>query len=147
MSDSGRKNTVLVVDDSPENIDLLGDVLKQDYEIKVALNGERALKIAGSENPPDIILKLIQNLGKWLGHYFRLTRLHVLFAFFYGYLAHSFLSPLDNYLFLKFPSSSHHVLPIIPVPANMSPPPPESPVLAWYHLILQLTAPILRVQA
>ena len=24
MSDNGRKNTVLVVDDSPENIDLLG---------------------------------------------------------------------------------------------------------------------------
>ena len=56
MSDSGRKNTVLVVDDSPENIDLLGNVLNQDYEIKVALSGQKALKIAGSENPPDIIL-------------------------------------------------------------------------------------------
>jgi response regulator RpfG family c-di-GMP phosphodiesterase len=56
MSDDGRQNTVLVVDDSPENIDLLGDVLKQDYEIKVALNGEKALNIAGSENPPDLIL-------------------------------------------------------------------------------------------
>ena len=56
MSDSGRKNTVLLVDDSPENIDLLGEVLKQNYEIKVALNGEKALKIAGSENQPDIIL-------------------------------------------------------------------------------------------
>ena len=56
MSDNGRKNTVLVVDDSPENIDLLGNVLKRDYEIKVALNGAKALKIAGSENPPDIIL-------------------------------------------------------------------------------------------
>jgi sigma-B regulation protein RsbU (phosphoserine phosphatase) len=56
MSDSGRKGTVLVVDDSPENIDLLGGVLSQDYKIKVALNGEKALKIAGSENPPDIIL-------------------------------------------------------------------------------------------
>ena len=56
MSDSGRKNTVLVVDDSPENIDLLGDVLNQDYNIKVALNGEKALKIAITEKPPDIIL-------------------------------------------------------------------------------------------
>ena len=56
MSDSGRKNTVLVVDDSPENIDLLGGVLSQDYKIKVALNGEKALKIAGTEKPPDIIL-------------------------------------------------------------------------------------------
>ena len=56
MSDKGRKNTILLVDDSPENIDLLGDVLKQDYEIKVALSGEKALKIAGSKNLPDIIL-------------------------------------------------------------------------------------------
>ena len=56
MSDKGRKNTILLVDDSPENIDLLGDVLKKDYEIKVALSGEKALKIAGSKNPPDIIL-------------------------------------------------------------------------------------------
>ena len=56
MSYSERKNTVLVVDDSPENIDLLGNALSRDYEIKVALNGEKALKIAGSEIPPDIIL-------------------------------------------------------------------------------------------
>lgn len=56
MSDSGEKNTVLVVDDSPENIDLLGEVLSRDYHVKVALNGERALKIAEAENPPDIIL-------------------------------------------------------------------------------------------
>jgi serine phosphatase RsbU (regulator of sigma subunit) len=56
VSDSGRINTVLVVDDSPENIDLLGNALSQDYEIKVALSGEKALKIAGAEKPPDLIL-------------------------------------------------------------------------------------------
>lgn len=56
MTDNGRKKTVLVVDDSPENIDLLGNILSRDYEIKVALNGEKALKIAGTDNPPDIIL-------------------------------------------------------------------------------------------
>jgi len=56
MSDTRRNNTVLVVDDAPENIDLLDGVLNQDYKIKVALNGEKALKIAGSESPPDIIL-------------------------------------------------------------------------------------------
>jgi len=54
--DSGRKNTILVVDDSPQNIDLLGNALSGDYEIKVALTGEKALKIAGTENPPDLIL-------------------------------------------------------------------------------------------
>jgi len=56
MSDNGRTSTVLVVDDNPENIDLLGGVLNQDYKIKVALNGEKALEIAGSDPPPDIIL-------------------------------------------------------------------------------------------
>ena len=56
MYENERKKTVLVVDDSPENIDLLGNVLERDYEIKVALNGAKALKISGSENPPDIIL-------------------------------------------------------------------------------------------
>ena len=45
-----------MVDDSPENIDLLGNILNHDYEIKVALSGEKALKIAGSEKSPDIIL-------------------------------------------------------------------------------------------
>ncbi len=56
MSDTKRTNTVLVVDDIPENIDLLDGLLNQDYKIKVALNGEKALKIARSENPPDLIL-------------------------------------------------------------------------------------------
>jgi phosphoserine phosphatase RsbU/P len=56
MSNTGGTTTVLVVDDAPENIDLLGGVLNQDYQIKVALNGEKALKIARSEAPPDIIL-------------------------------------------------------------------------------------------
>jgi len=56
MSDTRKKYSVLIVDDTPENIDLLGDFLEQDYTIKVAVNGEKALKIASSENPPDIIL-------------------------------------------------------------------------------------------
>jgi CheY-like chemotaxis protein len=56
MSNSEIKNSVLVVDDNSENIDLLGSILHQDHKIKVALNGNKALKIAGSEDPPDIIL-------------------------------------------------------------------------------------------
>jgi adenylate cyclase len=56
MSNSEIKNSVLVVDDNPENIDLLGSILHQDHKIKVALKGDKALKIAGSEDPPDIIL-------------------------------------------------------------------------------------------
>lgn len=47
---------ILVVDDAPENVDVLGGILGADYRIKVALNGEKALRIAESEDPPDLIL-------------------------------------------------------------------------------------------
>jgi len=56
MSDNRITHTILVVDDAPENIDLLDGVLNKDYKIKAAMNGEKAIKIAQSENPPDIIL-------------------------------------------------------------------------------------------
>jgi putative two-component system response regulator len=48
--------TVLIVDDTPENIDLLSEVLAPFYRIKVATNGERALKIASGDTKPDLIL-------------------------------------------------------------------------------------------
>lgn len=48
--------TVLIVDDTPENIDILRGILKQDYKIRVASNGEKALKIAQSDLVPDLIL-------------------------------------------------------------------------------------------
>ena len=56
MKDKGSRQTVLVVDDTPENIDVLSGVLRSDYKVKAALNGEKALKIARSDSPPDIIL-------------------------------------------------------------------------------------------
>ncbi|KJR40018.1 response regulator receiver modulated metal dependent phosphohydrolase [Candidatus Magnetoovum chiemensis] len=56
MEDKTGKHTVLVVDDTPENIDVLNGLLSLDYKVKVAINGEKALKIADSKNPPDIIL-------------------------------------------------------------------------------------------
>lgn len=46
---------ILIVDDTPENIDILGDVLK-DFKKCAALNGELALKIASGKNKPDLIL-------------------------------------------------------------------------------------------
>lgn len=51
-----EKATILVVDDTPENIDVLVGVLKQDYHIKAAKNGDMALKIARLPTPPDLIL-------------------------------------------------------------------------------------------
>ncbi|EGK73469.1 Response regulator receiver modulated metal dependent phosphohydrolase [Methyloversatilis universalis FAM5] len=50
------RQTVLVADDTPENIDLLSGLLRQDYRVKVATNGEKALAIINSDDPPDLIL-------------------------------------------------------------------------------------------
>ena len=50
------KPTILVVDDTPDNIDLLRAVLEDDYRTKIAVNGERALKIAAGSDQPDLIL-------------------------------------------------------------------------------------------
>jgi putative two-component system response regulator len=55
MNAANDKKTILVVDDAPENIDLLSGVLKAEYRIKVALNGEKALKVA-AKSIPDLIL-------------------------------------------------------------------------------------------
>jgi putative two-component system response regulator len=50
------KQSILVVDDTPDNIDVLTDVLCDDYRIRVATSGEKALKIVYSDEPPDLIL-------------------------------------------------------------------------------------------
>lgn len=51
-----EKRTVLVVDDRPENIDLLCDVLSPLYAVRVATNGQLALKLAATAPMPDVIL-------------------------------------------------------------------------------------------
>ncbi len=56
MNDPVEKQAVLVVDDTPANIQVLMETLKDDYRIVAAINGERALQLAISVPPPDIIL-------------------------------------------------------------------------------------------
>ncbi len=51
-----EKATILAVDDTPDNLLLITGLLKDDYHVKVANGGERAIKIAQSDNPPDLIL-------------------------------------------------------------------------------------------
>jgi len=51
-----EKSTILVVDDTPDNLTLMSGLLKDTYRVKIANNGERALKIAQSDTPPDLIL-------------------------------------------------------------------------------------------
>jgi putative two-component system response regulator len=53
---NGKKATVLIVDDTPDNIAQMSALLKSDYRTKVATGGERALQVAFSDDPPDLIL-------------------------------------------------------------------------------------------
>lgn len=51
-----RRQKLLIVDDQPTNLKVLGEYLRQDYEIAVATRGEEALCIASGEKPPELIL-------------------------------------------------------------------------------------------
>ena len=51
-----KKPVLLIVDDSPENIEVLRNILSDDYIIKVATNGETALHICSQPEKPDLIL-------------------------------------------------------------------------------------------
>jgi CheY-like chemotaxis protein len=56
MEKQSPQQTVLIVDDQPMNVDILYDVLRSNYRVKVALNGEQALNITSSHSQPDLIL-------------------------------------------------------------------------------------------
>ncbi len=48
--------TVLVVDDTPENIHVMSGVLQDEYAVRVATSGEKALTAARADPQPDLIL-------------------------------------------------------------------------------------------
>ncbi|MBI2307640.1 MAG: EAL domain-containing protein [Rhodocyclales bacterium] len=59
MNDTARPKdqaTVLVVDDTPENLALLSGLLQRHYTVRVANSGARALAVAATEPKPDLIL-------------------------------------------------------------------------------------------
>ena len=56
MEPPSNNSVILIVDDTPENVDVLAGVLREHYQIKVALNGPKALKIAQSDPAPALIL-------------------------------------------------------------------------------------------
>jgi len=56
---NGEKNTLLVVDDTPENIDVLRGILGADYTVKVANSGPLALKIVATQQPELILLDVM----------------------------------------------------------------------------------------
>lgn len=56
MSDERNRKRILIVDDVPENISILNELLRDSYSISAALNGEKALNIARSDASPDLLL-------------------------------------------------------------------------------------------
>ena len=56
ITPSSDKKIILIVDDEPINITLLAGILKETYKVKMAKDGERAMKIANTVPAPDLIL-------------------------------------------------------------------------------------------
>jgi len=56
MMEQLEKPIILIVDDTPENIEILSIIFEDDYKVKAALNGEKALKIASMDKQPDLLL-------------------------------------------------------------------------------------------
>jgi putative two-component system response regulator len=48
--------TILIVDDNPENLTVLGELLRERYKVRAANSGRRALELAAQAPPPDLIL-------------------------------------------------------------------------------------------
>lgn len=63
MTNGNIKRKILIVDDTPENIDVAMEVLRSDYKMIAARSGEKALSLAQGNNPPDLILLDIMMLG------------------------------------------------------------------------------------
>lgn len=51
-----KKERILIVDDTPANIDVLGAILMEEYDVSVAVNGPMALEIISSGILPDLVL-------------------------------------------------------------------------------------------
>ncbi len=56
MEDQSSQQTILIVDDEKTNIAILAELLRPDFKVRAATTGEKALEIAFSSNPPDLIL-------------------------------------------------------------------------------------------
>ena len=56
MQQSSNDTLILIVDDTPENVDVLAGILREYYQIKVAVNGPKALRIAQGDPEPALIL-------------------------------------------------------------------------------------------
>ncbi|MFC1886178.1 HD-GYP domain-containing protein [Thermodesulfobacteriota bacterium] len=56
MVDHSEKSRLLIVDDTPENIQILMETLKDEYTIAASISGQKALQMAAADPVPDLIL-------------------------------------------------------------------------------------------
>jgi len=54
--DAPEKRTILLVDDTPANIQVAHSILKDDYKLRIATNGAKALELTKAAPMPDLIL-------------------------------------------------------------------------------------------
>lgn len=74
IADAGKRQTVLIVDDSAENLTLLYALLKDHYRVLVANSGERALQVCAGDIVPDLVLLDVMMPG--MGGFDVCRRLH-----------------------------------------------------------------------
>ncbi|SPF51534.1 hypothetical protein SBF1_5130002 [Candidatus Desulfosporosinus infrequens] len=55
-SEESSRANILIVDDTPVNLELLSGLLKDYYQVSVANSGKRALTIINGDKPPELIL-------------------------------------------------------------------------------------------
>ncbi len=56
MPERHREARILIVDDKPENLTVLGDLLQPHYRVQAAISGERALQLLAQPPLPDLLL-------------------------------------------------------------------------------------------
>jgi len=56
MNQADEKKTVLLVDDTPANIQVVNSILRDTYKIRIATNGAKALELANVIPSPDLVL-------------------------------------------------------------------------------------------
>ncbi|MBF0295152.1 MAG: PAS domain S-box protein [Magnetococcales bacterium] len=56
MPENAARPSILIVDDAPENLDVLKTALMEEYMVRPAINGQVALRLAGLDPQPDLIL-------------------------------------------------------------------------------------------
>ena len=59
MTSSTKKATILAVDDTPENLDVVKGLLGDDYIVKAATSGAMALKIIEKQKPDLVLLDIM----------------------------------------------------------------------------------------